>query len=508
MAKNKMLAEKMRQEDTLPEGYSWDQMESGINARLQVGDTVPKYPIYRNLLFCVALVIVLVSAIVNLQDNTPILINSQTSSISSLAKNNTSQAKITQEINTEHSPETATHNSSIKEFYHKEKLGKETTSTPSLDHSLVRQSSTVELDVVNTKNPITPTLMEKRQLITDDNTSDTSFSDISGHNQATLLVNSDLSKAEIDEKNSQDLITENKTSNSSSTIDSKNTLDNPTSSESLSFITILSYDTQYLEVSREKFDLSYALVDSPTAITPGSDDSGKKFGIAILAGSNIWTQNNTTGQLGGEVQQTENAIPGLTTSLLLQYDLSDKWTLSTGIEYRVLNSKLDFEEIYDTTATENLVTKVITNSLDGSVLQEETEDLQLDGTATHKVIHYNKYQRLSIPVLLQRNFTLSNELMISASAGGAYGLSGGSQGKTLVENPLDYRDYQVEVFSGSTTHSFEALVNVGLNYKLSEHIHIKGSLSAAQSLGQLTHTEHPAHQRAVFSSQLGMGYKF
>ena len=121
---------------------------------------------------------------------------------------------------------------------------------------------------------------------------------------------------------------------------------------------------------------------------------------------------------------------GLKTSLLWK----KRYLISTGIEYHDMWSVFDVEiSTPIQVLKENQLLNVWIEGTTGDTLHEEYGNILVNADSIHKVIHYNNYQRLSIPIELgvQHN---TQKFVFGVSAGAILNFTRNQTGRTFNKN--------------------------------------------------------------------------
>jgi len=537
MAERNKLSDKLRQEELLPEGYTWDQMEDGINARLRAADRPSLLTrIMRTL--TIGIVSISLAAVVFYFTNNenPNQLTSENLELTKNSQINHADNKI-RSNSTENSPiEKSTKNKNTTSITEVSGSNQVQQLSAGLDKAITNLPSTAHVETFRERESIaasgsigSPASVKPAEVPKNKNAASQKNKEIKNSTTlpANLALNSEQnSTANFEEQSSNHSTPLNKQlpELTSSTIGSSAEPSVPqastqVSNASYSQATKAAANTkinelqtlmtrgQQLFFSRPILSLPAELVSHKHIIQPSSrNTASSKFSTELTAGTNLWSITGATGSAAKKTAQSENALPGLSTNLSFAYALNHKWSIATGLGYRALSSKVSFEEVYDSTITENIVTLEVISPIDGSVLNEYRDDVDLSREVTYRLVHYNKYTRWSIPVIVRRTLRPDNNFNLFLGAGVSYGIAGSAEGKTLTDNPLDYRELQSSSLTVDQTHKLEAIVEVGFNLKLNQGISLSGRLVGNRNMSPLSYSE--KIDKIILSSELGLRYRF
>lgn len=165
---------------------------------------------------------------------------------------------------------------------------------------------------------------------------------------------------------------------------------------------------------------------------------------------------------------SEKEFIGTTYGINVGLLLKNRWMVNSGVEYHQLWSKLDYKnEENILVSKENQLLKVWIDSASGDTLNQIVDDTMVNAVAFRNVKHYNKYERISIPIEIgiQNNF---NKFIYGISVGSVFNFTTTQTGKTF--NHLN----EIVVFDGespaATYNYFDIGIRVSplLGYKFSE----------------------------------------
>jgi len=109
----------------------------------------------------------------------------------------------------------------------------------------------------------------------------------------------------------------------------------------------------------------------------------------------------------------------------------DRWLLNSGIEYHQLWSKFDYEEIKQfQVLKEDVLLRIWVDAATGDTLNTLYGDTLVNAISTRTVLHYNQFQRVSIPLEIgvQQNH---GKFLYGITAGTVFNFTNQQSGRTL-----------------------------------------------------------------------------
>ncbi len=152
----------------------------------------------------------------------------------------------------------------------------------------------------------------------------------------------------------------------------------------------------------------------------------------------------------------------------------ERFSFHTGLEYHLLQSKFDyFKEGDIKVLKEDELLIVWIDETTNDTIKTFYGDTLVNALQSRKVIHYNQFKLLSIPLELgyQKQF---NKMTLGISAGISFNLALSQNGKTI------NKDEEIAIFD--KTSSFAPLQNFSIAYRLSPYINYQLSERTSLSL--------------------------
>lgn len=164
-----------------------------------------------------------------------------------------------------------------------------------------------------------------------------------------------------------------------------------------------------------------------------------KWKVGLFAGSNVSNFNFNSKAYASSILVKEQNIEsqfgytfGVNTALVFK----DNWVISSGLEYQQLSSKFDFEQTQNIEVPkENQLLRVWIDANTNDTINTLYGTDTLTGTNTRKVVHYNQYSFLNIPIELgfQNN---RGKFLYGLSAGITLNFSLQQSGRTLDKDDM------------------------------------------------------------------------
>jgi opacity protein-like surface antigen len=233
---------------------------------------------------------------------------------------------------------------------------------------------------------------------------------------------------------------------------------------------------------------------SPLDIKP-AESSLAKNNMTVSLGSNLWARNT-------DLNDYERSLAGPSVSLQYERHLSRKVSLSTGLRYRSLRSRLDY---YDERDTLVRVDQYQVNTLTG---QRDTVGISTAAYQYREIRHLNQTTLLSIPLMINYHGSLSRSLTWHAGVGVEYTLLAGQSGRHLEEDLASdgFRSAQ-PLLDGpydQLTGRLGLQVSTGLDYALYDNISATLRVGAVQA-GNSWSSNAPSHP-TIADISLGIRY--
>lgn len=181
--------------------------------------------------------------------------------------------------------------------------------------------------------------------------------------------------------------------------------DNPTKNKRASNTLTKSFDPLHTTTSSLNID-KYKISISPTASQENEDPELKhlpNWQLFASTGINtvLFNYSSTVNPALADLKSTsEKMYLGSSYALHLGTTLKNKWTLRTGIEYHQLWSKFDYYYASDyQLVKENVLVKILEDATTGAIIEEIYDSVTVNVSESRTIVHYNNYQRFSIPLL-------------------------------------------------------------------------------------------------------------
>lgn len=190
--------------------------------------------------------------------------------------------------------------------------------------------------------------------------------------------------------------------------------------------------------------------------------------ISVSLGSSLWSRNT-------DLNNYERTLASTAATLQYQRQLSRQFSLSAGVRYRSLNSRLDYYEERDTLVE---VQQYLVNTLTG---QRDTSSIMVAAYQFREINHLNQTTLVSIPIMINYHGDISSSLSWQAGVGMDYTLLSEQEGRHLVIGVSDDGFRQAQPLADGPydqiTSRIGIQVSAGLDYTLYDN------LSATLQLG-------------------------
>lgn len=190
--------------------------------------------------------------------------------------------------------------------------------------------------------------------------------------------------------------------------------------------------------------------------------------ISVSLGSSLWSRNT-------DLNNYERTLASTTATLQYQRQLSRRISLSAGLRYRALNSRLDYYAQRDTIVE---VQQYYVNTLTD---QRDTSSIMAAAYQFREINHLNQTTLVSIPIMIHYHGDISSSLSWQAGVGMEYTLLSEQEGRHLAMGVSDDGFRQAQPLADGTydqiTSSIGIQVSAGLDYALYDN------LSATLQLG-------------------------
>lgn len=236
--------------------------------------------------------------------------------------------------------------------------------------------------------------------------------------------------------------------------------------------------------------------------------SSSKWEIGFAAGMSHRLPGHQGNTLAKTRRAAEKSITGWSGQLRASFNLSHKWQISTGLDYTQVETRLDYYGEKEISLTENRVTRVELNAVTGDTLSIKREDVTVTGIAWERVVHHNKYQYFSVPVLLSRKWGNAGKFTFATGLGLKYHFLGTASGKTLVETDTGIETALFDAKDLNLSHNLSLLGSVSANYKLNGRWSIAMRAEVNKFLSDLDAQSEVRFSPTDFATTLGLNYHF
>ena len=225
----------------------------------------------------------------------------------------------------------------------------------------------------------------------------------------------------------------------------------------------------------------------------------------VLIGE-VSTWNIGFGDTKPERSEYESTIISYGTQLNYIQPLKKDFSLLFGLQYQQLESHFDWQG----TITDYNITLIDTIIEVHSSLLSGTEtvlrgDVNLTVSAERTVKHYNKIQRLQIPIAIGKTWKFNNRLQADILVGGSFNILSTYQGRTLYQGEIaNYEDISKDIFNSKM--NINGLLNGRLTYHFKNRLGITTGFQYQKSLTNWSAEPNVKILPRVMSWQLGLSY--
>jgi hypothetical protein len=251
-------------------------------------------------------------------------------------------------------------------------------------------------------------------------------------------------------------------------------------------------------------ELNFFKIESFTPIRKAPVSS--PFAIELGFGINYLNQNFGNSMASQERDQYESGNFGHSASLRLRFQLKKNISISSGIEWRELYSKFDAEFVnsYEEILEDQLL-EVQKNPY-------SSEDVLIYGdtlvtiTETRKIVHHNRYKQFAIPLVLNYINKYKN-FEFGFGIGALFLFSNETSGRTIQSGELmDYDGASQSIYKKNI--GLSILAEISANYSISKHLYVGGRLNFSKGFKDWSATEAISLKPSISSGQLVVGYNF
>lgn len=201
--------------------------------------------------------------------------------------------------------------------------------------------------------------------------------------------------------------------------------------------------------------------------------------------------------------RTEKGFPSVYTSLNYSKVFPNKIYISTGLNYSKYKTKFELSDtIIHTYLVENAHTLSIENLVTGKT-SDIFEDVNVDAPSIRTARHYNRFDAISIPVVIGKQFK-HKKLRYNIGLGSDISFYNLSAGKTLRANEvISYSQKDIIPYSNKV--QVATLLELGMGLAVNKHIDITANFRYKKHLANWANDNLSIKPQAVL---LGAGLKF
>ena len=233
----------------------------------------------------------------------------------------------------------------------------------------------------------------------------------------------------------------------------------------------------------------------------------KDHGLNLLAGGGITmlSAHFTTTTAQETVLSSESVVPGNLYYILLGKKVGKNLQLQTGFEYQNLWTRFDYrlEKTSNGPITNQLV-EIHINAITGDSTFIYA-DTMLNVKETRTIRHYNQLQVISIPLMAEYEKRVG-QWSVLASAGLAAHFRQSASGRTLLGNDIIGYNNDQPIHSSFLGISIRS--QLGMMWHLNERVGIQASVSGAKSINNWSSANGTNYQPWLLSFSAGLRYKF
>lgn len=271
------------------------------------------------------------------------------------------------------------------------------------------------------------------------------------------------------------------------------------------FNTSLLEKAYVLEILQDFQALDFPFED-PIVISK-KNPSYSKVNLSIQAGTALMPSNYSGSDLSDAKRNFESPAFGKSLKLKLNYKLNHSISIQTGITYQSLTQKFDYYHEKDTLVNRNIVTRnVFTN-----VISETGNSIMIPAVKWQKVVHYNRTNLLSIPLIVSKHFALNRKFEAQIGLGTNFTIIGNSKGRTIGESTIDDQDFEVINFDNDLykfSSTFSWILNANIAYKLTPKMTIGIGLESTKFAQNVSLVDGEIFRPFILDGSLQLNYNF
>lgn len=518
MAKHTPIKETLRNSEALPEEFSWEAMEGGILAKMEAISepkrkvwTLPKVALSIVVVGLVSLVICLSYVTLTKSEDTPNIASAKIDTNGAAPEPTHLATAIQTQRPSSQQPNSTTVSETQSSQLTQHTTGNEITHTT---HS--NSSSPVKIKYSDAISSTQSTIAERAQLLlsTQSNSINTAFQ----NKKVTENENNDEINATLNTTANQAL-----TKTVSAIATTLSTALSPIENNLEIVQKLPSLPTPGLATEVTKLEFSEsdilgidALLTNAEKVENYTTEKLKKqlpLTLSIGAGTTLWTPNYKGTAAATAQNQYEHSQLGQSLSVGISYALSPTWSIGTGLNRQILQSKLDYFAELDTLVLKNVLVSQDIHPISGAVQNQVYADSLLQGTYTRTVIHHNTIKNYSIPLVLSRSSSVGKQVRLDIGAGINYTVSSKSKGKEIQEqidgsNSYIFATYTEENQPLSARQTLDLLAVINLDYQVSRHVSIGVGMQGRQAMRNWSLRKGTSLKPFVLGGDIRLGYKF
>ena len=227
--------------------------------------------------------------------------------------------------------------------------------------------------------------------------------------------------------------------------------------------------------------------------------------ISLGVGQNFWLQNFGDSDVSKERDSFEKPIIGHSATLRIGYKISDRISVSSGLDWTKLYSRFDavFTNQYEE-LRENQLIEIIHSPYNNQA-REVYGDTLVMVTETRTIKHYNSFNQWSIPLIFSYSL-VSENWQYGAGFGTIFSIRNTAKGKTI--NNGELLDYSTDQSIYHKNLGLSILGELHVNYLLTDQISLGLRMGYRQSLKDWSKDEVVSLKPAILNNQLTMGVSF
>ena len=496
MAKNKLLNEKLRSDQEMPEGLSWDAMENGILQRMPMKPLPQKSSFVSSavLLGAVLFVVVLIGGYLTLnQVDSPQTISQGLKETAVAVESHIAPLEA-EKVNPDYSLDKAVQNNNtvISNPVNDNpaevitKRAKENPidinnikseiaqATEKRNQQIVARKNTIESVTQNVTNRLKNNDSEIAETLTG-NTSESGNSSIISSKSASTYPEVGKTRDRLPLHSEAQSLTQTPPNSDTQSPTAalpvaipegggKQELRTTDLIQNIATIDRVEIKLYPLDQTIKPLKLSQQMIAMAASVAPVEPlGQAKRLAVEMGLGTTYWLANNGGGDVADAKSSYEKALLSFGSNFTIAYQLNQDWSLSGGIGYQKMETLFDYEVQFDTTIVNNLV--------------------YTKANATRIVKRNNKYTSYTIPVMVHKSWG-SGQLEFMAGLGVSYRFNAGATGKTLeVNDEGNYDVVLLEEMEPLRSDTWNANAQVAMRYALSDKFYagLNANVSTALS---------------------------